>query len=85
MQYSTDLTHDWLISNIYPSLEQTEAVKNLLYNPHLRKLLSEIDTSYNPGRAIQAAMMEPLFLEFANECLKVIDPGSDAEEDVLGI
>lgn len=56
-----------------------ESLKNLLYNPHLRNLLTEIDTAPNAWKAIRAAMQEPLFLEFADECLKIVEPQN--EED----
>ncbi|XP_058457886.1 zinc finger HIT domain-containing protein 3 [Malaya genurostris] len=55
-------------------LRNSEALKNLLYNPHLRKLLEEIDSAPSARKAIQIAMMEPLFVEFADECLKVVEP-----------
>ncbi|XP_075167080.1 zinc finger HIT domain-containing protein 3 [Haematobia irritans] len=54
-------------------------LKNLLYNPHLRNLLTEIDTAPSAWKAIRAAMQEPLFLEFADECLKIVEPAT--EED----
>lgn len=30
-----------------------------------------------------AAMLEPLFLEFADECLKVVEPRKPEDEDLL--
>ncbi|XP_053689635.1 zinc finger HIT domain-containing protein 3 [Sabethes cyaneus] len=60
-------------------LRQSDHLKNLLYNPHLRQLLQEIDSASDARRAIRVAMMEPLFVEFADECLKVVDP-PDANE-----
>ncbi|XP_063709656.1 zinc finger HIT domain-containing protein 3 [Culicoides brevitarsis] len=62
-------------------LQNSEHLKNLLYNPHLRKLLTELDRSSNPERAIGSAMMEPLFLEFADECLKIIEPSDIADDE----
>lgn len=59
----------------------SDDLKNLLYNPHLRNLLKEIDTAPNAWKAIKAAMHEPLFLEFADECLKIVEPQTD--EDYL--
>ncbi|KAM7342067.1 zinc finger HIT domain-containing protein 3 [Cochliomyia hominivorax] len=60
-------------------LSTSDDLKNLLYNPHLRNLLKEIDTAPNAWKAIRAAMHEPLFLEFADECLKIIEPVPDEE------
>ncbi|XP_055594709.1 zinc finger HIT domain-containing protein 3 [Uranotaenia lowii] len=60
-------------------LRHSEQLQNLLYNPHLRRLLTEIDTAPDARKAIRVAMMEPLFVEFADECLRVIEP-PDANE-----
>lgn len=60
----------------------SEPLKNLLYNSHLRKLLIELDSSRDPERAISAAMIEPLFLEFADECLKLIEPEKENTENL---
>lgn len=37
-------------------------------------MLVAIDNAPNPGSAMQQAMLEPIFVEFADECLKVIEP-----------
>ncbi|XP_058830855.1 zinc finger HIT domain-containing protein 3 [Topomyia yanbarensis] len=55
-------------------LRHSNQLKNLLYNPHLRRLLEEIDSAPSARKAIRLGMMEPLFVEFADECLKVIEP-----------
>lgn len=55
-------------------LAQSESLKNLLYNPHLRQLLQEIDSAPDGMKAMRVGMMEPLFVEFADECLKVVEP-----------
>jgi hypothetical protein len=36
-----------------------------------------LDRSSNHDRDIKLAMQEPLFVEFADECLKVIEPVED--------
>jgi len=51
----------------------------LLHNPHLRSLLQQIDVAINAQSAMMAAMQEPLFVEFANACLQVVEPMTDAE------
>jgi len=55
-------------------LEHNQELKNILCNKHLRALLLAIDQSSNPSDAMQQAMLEPIFVEFADECLKVIEP-----------
>lgn len=52
----------------------SEALKDLLKNKHLRQFLREVDSAENAFRAIKAAMMEPLFVEFADECINIIEP-----------
>uniref|UniRef100_A0A1Q3F5C2 Zinc finger HIT domain-containing protein 3 n=1 Tax=Culex tarsalis TaxID=7177 RepID=A0A1Q3F5C2_CULTA len=60
-------------------LRHSDPLKNLLYNPHLRRLLQEIDSAPDAMKAVRVAMMEPLFVEFADECLRVVEP-PDANE-----
>ncbi|XP_055532410.1 zinc finger HIT domain-containing protein 3 [Wyeomyia smithii] len=64
-------------------LRQSDKLRNLLYNPHLRQLLGEIDSASDARRAIRVAMMEPLFVEFADECLKVVEPPDASEKQDL--
>uniref|UniRef100_A0A182LZM5 Zinc finger HIT domain-containing protein 3 n=1 Tax=Anopheles culicifacies TaxID=139723 RepID=A0A182LZM5_9DIPT len=64
-------------------LGQSESLKNLLYNPHLRQLLTEIDSARDGMNAIKVAMMEPLFVEFADECLRLVEPEVDETRDDL--
>ncbi|XP_061389536.1 zinc finger HIT domain-containing protein 3 [Musca vetustissima] len=67
-------TEDTVPKDKLQMLGNSESLKNLLYNPHLRNLLTEIDTAPNAWKAIRAAMQEPLFLEFADECLQIVEP-----------
>ncbi|KAH8283560.1 hypothetical protein KR018_006460 [Drosophila ironensis] len=60
-------------------LEGNQELRELLHNPHLRSLLQQIDVAINAHAAMAAAMQEPLFLEFANACLQVVEPMSEAE------
>lgn len=55
-------------------LQHSENLKDMLKNPHLRSFLTEINSAYNSWNAMRLAMMEPIFLEFANECLKIVEP-----------
>ena len=51
----------------------SEHLKELLSNPHLRSYLTNLDSSRHPAKAIERAMKEPLFVEFADECLRLIN------------
>jgi len=55
-------------------LGESEELKALLRNPHLRGYLRHIDTTHNPRGFMKIAMQEPLFVEFADACMKVIHP-----------
>jgi len=62
-------------------LGKSETLKNLLRNPHLQNFLKTIDSSDNPPRLMRKAMYEPLFVEFVDECLKVVDPSQQELTD----
>ncbi|XP_070573354.1 zinc finger HIT domain-containing protein 3-like [Ptychodera flava] len=53
-------------------LGESAELKSLLGNPHLRKLMTEVDDAENKDKAMQRAMQEPLFLEFADQCLQIV-------------
>ncbi|KAF4523097.1 hypothetical protein B566_EDAN003110 [Ephemera danica] len=50
-------------------LEQNEKLRNLLSNRHLQTLLSTVDNAPNAANVMEAAMQEPIFVEFADLCL----------------
>jgi hypothetical protein len=58
--------------------ENSEHLQRILQNPHLQELLVSVDRSPKPEHAMQLAMQEPLFVEFADECLRIIEPAEDA-------
>lgn len=53
---------------------QSETLKDLLRNPHLRDFIRAVDSSENARKAMKFAMLEPLFIEFADECLQIVEP-----------
>ncbi len=46
----------------------------LLSNPHLRVMMSSLTSAEDTGTLMEAAMKEPIFTEFADECLKIVEP-----------
>ncbi|KAK9710583.1 HIT zinc finger [Popillia japonica] len=60
-------------------LQRDKTLKQILENPHLRDLLQTIDKAENADVEMQKAMLEPLFVEFADACLNVVEPKSDDE------
>lgn len=47
-------------------------LKKCLENPHVREILKSLDKSDNPEKLIQEYMLEPIFTEFADACLNVV-------------
>uniref|UniRef100_UPI0037E750AC zinc finger HIT domain-containing protein 3 n=1 Tax=Semicossyphus pulcher TaxID=241346 RepID=UPI0037E750AC len=66
-------------------LGQSKELRDLLCNPHLRQLLRSIDGGDSKSDAMKAAMQEPLFVEFSDRCLKIVEneakslPSSEAD------
>ena len=55
-------------------LGQSEKMKELLTNKHLRDFLAFLDTSEDKAMLMRKAMREPLFLEFVDVCLETLNP-----------
>ncbi|XP_068121564.1 zinc finger HIT domain-containing protein 3 [Hyperolius riggenbachi] len=55
------------------SLGQSEELKHLLLNPHLRQLIASLDQTENKDQALKKYMQEPLFVEFADTCLSIVE------------
>lgn len=56
---------------------QSKELRDLLCNPHLRELLESIDSADSKYDAMKAAMQEPLFTEFSDQCLKIVENGKE--------
>nr|XP_019941482.1 PREDICTED: zinc finger HIT domain-containing protein 3 isoform X2 [Paralichthys olivaceus] len=54
-------------------LGQSQELRDLLCNPHLRQLLHSVDSADSKDDAMKAAMQEPLFVEFSDRCLKIVE------------
>ena len=46
----------------------------MLHNQHLREMMKEIDSSEDPGKLLGQAMQIPIFTEFVDECLRIVEP-----------
>ncbi|XP_051973705.1 zinc finger HIT domain-containing protein 3-like [Xyrauchen texanus] len=62
-------------------LGESEALKALLWNPHLRQVMMSVDSAEDKAKAVRNAMQEPLFVEFADQCLRTIEPAQTEEKD----
>ena len=58
-------------------LENSKTIKDMLENKHLRTILKNIDKNENGEKELESAMKLPVFAEFANECLKLVDDEFD--------
>lgn len=56
---------------------QSKELRELLCNPHLRELLESIDSADSKYDAMKVAMQEPLFTEFSDQCLKIVENGKE--------
>ena len=58
-------------------LKGSEEVQACLKNPHVRDIVKAILNDINPTEAIRLAMMEPIFVELADACLKVVETSDE--------
>ena len=63
-------------------LQNSAQLKHLLTNTHLRDYLSYINSLDFPRGFIRLAMQEPIFVEFADACLKAIHPEDNEPKEV---
>lgn len=78
MKDSQDIAHDideddWVSPEKLQLIGHSEEVKNQLRNKHLQQLLIDVDSSPNPGEKLDEAMQIPLFTEFVDVCMKIIE------------
>ncbi|XP_041053754.1 zinc finger HIT domain-containing protein 3 [Carcharodon carcharias] len=55
-------------------LAKSEELKSLLCNPHLKQLLLTVDEAEDKESIMKTAMQEPIFVEFADQCLQIVEP-----------
>ncbi|NXG62830.1 ZNHI3 protein, partial [Hemiprocne comata] len=55
-------------------LGESEELRGLLLNPHLRQLLLTLDQAEDKNSLMKKYMQEPLFVEFADCCLRIVEP-----------
>ncbi|XP_043221542.1 zinc finger HIT domain-containing protein 3-like isoform X2 [Amphibalanus amphitrite] len=62
-------------------LSESRRLRQLLNNPHLRELVQQADTTPHPDDDLRRLMVEPLFVEFADECLRVVEGRPEPMEE----
>ena len=63
-------------------LQNSAQLRHLLTNTHLRDYLSYINSLECPRGFIRIAMQEPIFVEFADACLRAIHPEDHEPKEV---
>ncbi|CAH8847968.1 unnamed protein product [Trichobilharzia szidati] len=64
---------DYVPRKVLKRLKDSDRIRELLKNPHLRSLLRFLNETDKPYSAMENAMREPIFVEFSDECLKIVD------------
>ncbi|XP_038013853.1 zinc finger HIT domain-containing protein 3 [Motacilla alba alba] len=62
-------------------LGESAELRELLRNPHLRQLLLALERARDKGSLLRRLMQEPLFLEFADCCLAIVEPPEEKEKE----
>ncbi|XP_062968112.1 zinc finger HIT domain-containing protein 3 [Cynocephalus volans] len=61
------------------NLGESATLRSLLLNPHLRQLMVSLDQGDNKAKLMRAYMQEPLFVEFADCCLRIVEPSQNED------
>jgi len=56
---------------------ESSVIRNMLSNRHLVRMMCHLDTTSRPDVDMEAAMHEPIFTEFVDECLRIVEPSSN--------
>jgi hypothetical protein len=54
-------------------------LRALLGNTHLQAILKGVDSASNASNAMEKAMQEPIFTEFVDSCMKIVEPQSSSD------
>ena len=83
--YSTSNFAPHIVSfflNLTHVLGHSQELRNMLHNKHLREMMKEIDSSEDPGKLLVQAMQIPIFTEFVDECLRIVQPQDENEMEL---
>jgi len=80
VEHPFEETEDIIQQDILDKLGQNEKLKQMLENPHLQTILRHANSTDLPEEVMRDAMQEPIFLEFADTCLRTVDPARYAGE-----
>ena len=66
----------------YFSQGNSQELYSMLHNKHLREMIKEIDSSEDPGKLLTQALQIPIFTEFVDECLRIVEPQDENKMEV---
>lgn len=69
-----DDSEDKVSEDALKKLGESGVISDMLSNQHLVRMLCHLDTTPRPDVDVEAAMHEPIFTEFVDECLRIVDP-----------
>ncbi|KAJ7386950.1 Zinc finger HIT domain-containing protein 3 [Desmophyllum pertusum] len=72
-------SEDRISGRILEKLGQSQELHSMLHNKHLREMITEVDSSEDPGKLLGQAMQIPIFTEFVDECLRIVEPQDETE------
>jgi len=61
---------------LYKCAGESDMIRDMLSNQHLVRMLCHLDMTRRPDVDVEAAMHEPIFTEFVDECLRIVEPQS---------
>ncbi|CAF1235460.1 unnamed protein product [Adineta steineri] len=64
---------DHLSTDILERIGQSNEVLELLKNRHLRTMIKSLDCSLYPADDMQKAMVEPIFVQFVDQLLAIVE------------
>ncbi|KAB0396127.1 hypothetical protein E2I00_004595, partial [Balaenoptera physalus] len=76
---SSDEEEDRVSLQNLKNLGESAALRSLLLSPHLRQLMVNLDQADDKAKLMRACMQEPLFLEFADCCLRIVEPSPNED------
>ncbi|KAM5273329.1 zinc finger HIT domain-containing protein 3 isoform 1-T1 [Ctenodactylus gundi] len=76
---SSDEEEDRVSLQNLKNLGESATLRSLLLNPHLRQLMLSLDQGANKAKLMRAYMQEPLFVEFADCCLRIVEPSQNED------
>lgn len=70
-------TEDTVAMEKLEELRYSDEIKTCLKNPQVRDIIRGVLSSPNSTVAIAKAMTEPIFVELADACLKIVEPSDN--------